>query len=97
MTQRENNVDVDGDRGLQAKRASVLLSLEVLRRYCQLDGKYVDIESPGQSGASIMDDPANLLSLSCTAHAKFDAFALCFVPTQVGVTSFPLSIAPLAI
>ncbi|PIL26590.1 hypothetical protein GSI_12348 [Ganoderma sinense ZZ0214-1] len=63
----------------KAKRESVLLSLEVLRRFCELDSRYFDVE-PG--GASVMDDPANLLSLCCNAHAKFDAFGLCFVPTQ---------------
>ncbi|KAM5539554.1 hypothetical protein V8D89_006663 [Ganoderma adspersum] len=70
----------------KAKRASVLLSLEVLRRYCELDNGYidrVDNGSSGGAGAGVMDDPANLLALCCNAHAKFDAFALCFVPTQV--------------
>ena len=62
----------------------MLLSLEVLRRYCQLDDRHIDIdiESPTPGNAGIVDDPANLLSLSCSAHAKFDAFALCFVPTR---------------
>lgn len=61
----------------------MLLSLEVLRRYCQLGDRCIDFESPGPGSPGIMDDPANLLSLSCTAHTKFDMFALCFEPAQV--------------
>nr|VWO99194.1 Polyamine oxidase (EC [Ganoderma boninense] len=57
------------------RRESVLLSLEVLRRFCELDSSYVDVDA---GSAGVMDDPANMLSLCCTAHTKFDAFGLCF-------------------
>ena len=60
----------------------MLLSLEVLRRFCELDGRYIDVDA---GSACVMDYPANMLSLCCTAHTKFDAFGLCFVYTQVRV------------
>ncbi|KAI1783480.1 hypothetical protein LXA43DRAFT_1046668 [Ganoderma leucocontextum] len=69
----------DNDEG---RRKSVMLSLEVLRRYTQLSDRYVDIQSTGDA-PGVMDDPANLISLGCTTHTKFDAFGICLVPTQV--------------
>ncbi|PIL26585.1 hypothetical protein GSI_12343 [Ganoderma sinense ZZ0214-1] len=70
----------------KTKRESVLLSLEVIRRFCELDSRYFDLDS---GGASVMDDPANLISLCCDAHAKFDAFGLCFVPMQTSTSPSP--------
>ncbi|KAI1786443.1 hypothetical protein LXA43DRAFT_897927 [Ganoderma leucocontextum] len=59
------------------KRDSTRLSLELLRRYCQLSDRYIQ-----DMGSGVMDDPENLITLSIMAHKKFDHFAFCLVPTQ---------------
>ncbi|KAI1782908.1 hypothetical protein LXA43DRAFT_931991 [Ganoderma leucocontextum] len=61
----------------EPKRDSTRLSLELLRRYCQLSDRYIQ-----DMGSGVMDDPENLITLSIMAHKKFDHFAFCLVPTQ---------------
>ncbi|KAI1783439.1 hypothetical protein LXA43DRAFT_1102509 [Ganoderma leucocontextum] len=72
------------DADEEQRTESVMLSLEVLRRYTQLSDRYIDIQSTGGApGVVIMDGPANLISLGCTTHTNlFDAFGrICLVPT----------------
>ncbi|KAI1794483.1 hypothetical protein LXA43DRAFT_997405 [Ganoderma leucocontextum] len=61
----------------KAKYESIMLSMELLRCYCQMSDKYIQ-----GMGSGIMDDPENLISLCPITHSKFDKFGICLVPTQ---------------